>query len=151
MSTEFDAMYSSVEELIIEGDDYGKTQLPLSYDRSCELAVECWQLRREVADCKARQADAENFCLKLQKDIVRLKNNADVQRLAMKEKEITIFDISNTVLDQNSKITDLEVSLAGITGTLRRKNAELKTAAKNYKTLEDEFRQYKQQRYDYVL
>jgi len=144
--SQFDAMYASVEELIIEGDDYGKTQLPLSYDRSCELAVECWQLRREVADRKVKQADSDAFAMKLQKDIMRLKNNADVQRLDIKEKEKTIFDISNTVLDQNTRITNLEVSLSGVTGTLRRKNAELQAAAKKYSALEEEFRVSKEKR-----
>jgi chromosome segregation ATPase len=145
--SQFASMYTSVDEIIVEGEDYGKTQLPLSYDRSCELAVECWQLRRELADRQVKQSDSEAFAAKLQKDINRLKNNADVQRLDIKEKEKTIFDLSNTVLDQNTRITNLEVSLNGVTGTLRRKNAELSAAAKKYKSLEDELSEYREKRW----
>ena len=141
--TDFSTMYDTVEELIIEGD-FGHTELPLSAERSCELAVECWQLRRDLHDRKKKQLEAEQFSLKLQKDVVRLTHNVSLQRGLIKEKDEEIFKLSNTILDQNKKITDLDVSLNGVSGTLRRKKSDIEKISKQHKALQEEFNSYKE-------
>ena len=134
MDNSFNAMYEGVDEnseVIVEGDGIAAT-MPLAIDRNCELAVECWQLRRELHDKKINQKRNESFIIKLQKDVSRLTASNSTQRVELKDKEDFNFELQNTILDMRTKITDLEVSNHGVTGTLRKRRIDLDKLNKLY-------------------
>lgn len=131
-----------MEEVVADGNDI-KPALPLVVDRSCELAVECWQLRRELQDRKAKTKLAEDFIAKLQKDITRHNHNLSTQRSELKEKDKLLYELKNEMVEQKTKITDLEMSNHGLVQSLRKRRAELEAMGKAQKALGSELEEFK--------
>lgn len=147
----FRAMYEDEEdadeisEVIVEGEGIAAT-MPLTFDRNCELAVECWQLRRELHDKKINEKRNDSLINKLQKDISRLNAANSTLRVDFKEKEDFNFQLQNTILDMRAKITDLEVSNHGVTGTLRKRRIDLDKLTKLHEETLEEHARNKEQR-----
>ena len=144
---EYASLYDGIQEIsFVEGNQHN---VPLAFaaDRSCELAVECWQLRRELNDVKTKHSLSEKFVHKLQKDIVRLNSNISSQRVELKSKENDIFQLNNNILSQNKRITDLEVSLHGVTASLKKKKQDAEALSKQLKVLEQELENRTKKRY----
>ena len=112
--------------------------LPLESKRSCELAVECWNLRNSLLEADL-SFNATKKDLKMQKYTVkRIESVMTTLQKALQEKDKVLKDKSIEIETLKRKIEDVVASRRGIIANFARSETDTKNVATKISRLEIE-------------